>query len=308
MNNFSVERMNVTLSNIAKSWDRRAVVKGEPVFIESQLDANLPDYPTTLIPFWDHPDFQAHDESLKSKLLSHAWVNYNTNTMTAEEKVANPAFYLMMVDKFPGTNYESMKKNMIQALVDEHYHTYMHMQANFATKRMRDLRELDLPHSISYRHFVQAQGQATDQWQRDLLTVVWAIVSEISINAYLTLLEDTKDIQPLHSAIAKAHNLDEYGHAKVCFEAAKSIYVNMDKKQRKFFVDYLPLALEAFVANDYSVWRGTLEQLGFNKVDTIIGDCESNVSKKNLVRDYSGLKRVVDELEVENEIDFDFGS
>ncbi|MCG7490557.1 diiron oxygenase [Vibrio sp. Of14-4] len=307
MDNFSVENMTAKLTRIAGSWDRRATVKQAPVFHEKLLDESKPDYPSTLIPFWEHPDFQAHDADLKFKLLSHAWVNYNNNTITAEENVANPAFYLMMTDKFPGTHYESMKKNMIQALIDEHYHTYMHMSANFATKRIRALNKLVLPHSVSYRHFLKAQEDATESWQKDLLTVVWAIVSEISINAYLSLLEDAKDIQQVHCDIAKAHNLDEYGHAKICFEVAKSIYANMNKKQKRYFVDFLPLALKAFVANDYSVWRATLEQLNFKKVDTIIGDCELTVSKKNLIRDYSGLKHIVFDLEIENEIDFDFG-
>ncbi|MDQ3287860.1 MAG: diiron oxygenase [Pseudomonadota bacterium] len=308
MNDFSVSAMTTTLERLAGTWQRRASVKGPDVFDEALLDDALPDYPSLLVPFWDHPDFQSSDEPLKQRLLSQAWINYNTGTITAEERIANPAFQLMLSDRFPGTDHESMKKNMIQSLVDEHYHTYMHLSANHATVRRRGLARLDLPHSISYRHYLAASERMTEQWQRDLLTVVWAIVSEISINAYLTLLEEADDIQPLHNLIAKAHNRDEYAHAKVCVEAAKSIYVHMNAHQRQLFCSYLPIALEAFVANDYSVWRGTLEQLGFAKVDAIIGDCESTTSKKNLVRDYSGLKKIVTELGLERDVDFDFGA
>lgn len=306
MSNFSVQEMTTTLGRIAATWERRASVKAPDVFEEARLDDTLPDYPSALVPFWDHPDFQAHDEPLKQKLLSQAWINYNTGTITAEERIANPAFQLMLSDRFPGTDFESMKKNMIQSLIDEHYHTYMHLSANQATSRRRGLVKLNLPHSISFRHYTAAVARMSEQWQRDLLTVVWATVSEISINAYLILLEKADGIQPLHNEIAKAHNRDEYAHAKVCVESAKSIYVHMNAEQRRLFCNYLPIALEAFVANDYSVWRGTLDQLGFRKVDTIIGDCEGTASKKNLVRDYSGLDRVVKELGIERDVDFSF--
>jgi len=306
MNDFSVHAMTTTLERLASTWQRRASVKAPDVFDEALLDETLPDYPSVLVPFWDHPDFQSHDEPLKQKLLSQAWINYNTGTITAEERIANPAFQLMLSDRFPGTDFESMKKNLIQSLIDEHYHTYMHLSANYATVQRRGLARLDLPHSISYRRYVAASEHMTEQWQRDLLTLVWAIVSEISINAYLNLLEEADGIQPLHNQIAKAHNRDEYAHAKVCVEAAKSIYVHMNAEQRRLFCNYLPIALAAFVANDYSVWRGTLEQLGFGKVDSIIGDCETTASKQNLVRDYSGLKKIVLELGIERDIDFDF--
>lgn len=308
MENHDVDKMIKVLTRLNSTWSKRAAVKDDPIYTEAELNPNLPDYPIELVPFWDHPNFQKHDEGKKSILLSHAWINYNKNTIMAEEKIANPAFALLMNDVFPGTHYESMKRNMIQALVDEHYHTYLHMQANFATYRMRNLKELDLPPSISYRKYLEATSDINDTWKKDLITTLWAVVSEVSINAYLGLLENAKDIQPLNSTIAKVHNRDEYGHASVCFEAAKSMYVHMNKEQRKLFNTYLPLALKAFVAHDYSVWEGTLEQLGFTDVRTIIGDCINDSSKKSLVRDYSGLKAVVNELGIEEEIDFEFMS
>lgn len=306
MEEFSIDDMIVKLERIANTWQRRATVKSLDVFDEELLDDGLPDYPFELVPFWDHPDFQAHDESLINSLLSQAWINYNTSTITAEERIANPAFQLLLSDHFPGTHYESMKRNMAQSLIDENYHTYMHLSANLATSRRRGLCEFQLPHSRSYRDYVEACAYAEDDWQRDLTTVAWAIVSEVSINSYLQLLESAPGIQPLHNSIAKAHNRDEYAHAKVCFEVAKSIYVHMNRKQRRFFNRILPLALRAFVANDYEVWRVTLRKLGFQKVETIIGDCQNTPSKRDLVRDYSGLRSIVEELGIVDELEFEF--
>jgi hypothetical protein len=260
-----------------------------------------------MIPFWNHPDFEKIDDSLRQRILTWAWINYNARTIHAEEKVANPAFALIMEGIYPGTDNFDMKSVVQQSLVDEHFHSLMHYNAIEATKKVRNLTEtIDLPDSITYRHLVECQSTVGDDWQRKSMVLVWAIVSEISINAYLTLLSKNKAIQPTHSLIAKLHDIDEYAHASVLVEISKSIYVNFSSKEQEFFVRFLPMAMNAFCAQDYSMWKILLDHFKVPKAREIIQDCESDRSKKKIMRDFSGLKRVAEELCIINQLEYEF--
>jgi hypothetical protein len=299
------------IARIAASWPRRSVVcsgqfdpnRSEP------LTADTSDYPRTLVPFIDHPLFQTAPQDLKDQVLTWAWIVYNQRTITAEERVANPAFELIMQGRFPGLNDASMQTVIQQSLIDEHFHTLMHMTAINRTRALRQLAgEPKFPHSVTYRTLLHAQAEVSELWKKQLLTLVFAIVSEISINAYLNLLARDKTIQPMHSRIASFHNRDETAHSKILSEASKSLYQAMNQEQRLFFIKALPIALEAFVAEDFSAWEAILDHVDIAGRDAILGDCRSDKSRARLVRDFSGLHYLCHDLNIERHIDFEFST
>lgn len=69
-------------------------------------------------------------DALRSRLLSWAWIAYNRHTVLAEQRVANPAFALVMDGEFPGLGGQDMDIALAQAMVDEQYHTLMHINAS----------------------------------------------------------------------------------------------------------------------------------------------------------------------------------
>jgi hypothetical protein len=267
-----------------------------------------PDYPLSLVPFRDHPRFVAASPRQKQDCLSWGWMAYNRNTIIAEEKVANPAFALVLHDRFPGTVHPSIKSNVVQSMVDESYHTLMHTEATLLTEQQRGLR-FDprlLPQPLTYRWLREAQGRTENAWERDLLTLAFAVVSEVSINAYLSLLSGDETIQRSSSMLTALHNKDEFAHALVIAEIAKSIYVHLDLRQKDLFGRALSTGLHAFVASDFETWRALLHVLGFAGADEIIGDCIATPGNRALVRDYSGLEGLAAELGILDRIDFAF--
>lgn len=298
------------IGRLMRSWPKRSTVRGcyfDELKEQKNYNPEIRDYPTTMVPFWDHPNFQKIDDEIKEKVLTWGWINYNQRTIHAEEKVANPAFYLLMQGIFPGCDTFEMKSVVQQSLIDEHFHSLMHYNAIEATKKVRNVKEtIHFPDSITYRELVKAQSEVSETWKKQSMILVWAIVSEISINAFLSLLSESKTIQPTHSLIARLHDVDEYAHSSVLIEISKSIYVRMDSEQQNFFVTYLPKALKAFIAQDYSVWTNILEHFKVKGTREIIEDTKSVKSNNSLVRDFSGLKKISKDLDILHKMDFNF--
>lgn len=232
-----------------------------------------------------------------------AWLVYNERVITAEEKVANPTFARIVHGDFPGASDPFAAEAVQQAHVDETWHTYMHMLALRRTREVRSLNaEPDYPTTVTYRSLLEAQAGCDEQWQRELLALVWTAVSEISVNAYLELLSRDETIQPMHSLVTRLHARDESAHGPVMVEICKKVYAEMDAAQRALFARTIPTALHAFVAQDFAVWPLVLRAAGFDTAEDIVEDCRRVPGSSLLVRDFSGVEKLVRAMDLHVEM------
>lgn len=300
---------SAVIRRLAGNWRRRATVKRDEPDLDALFEADRADYPERIIPFRDHPTWQMLPEDVRSRLLSWAWIAYNRHTVLAEQRVANPAFALVMEGEFPGLGGHDMEIALAQAMVDEQYHSLMHISASALTRRKRGRAFPDsaLPESHTARTHQHLREQCTQRWQRSLTTLAFATVSEISINAYLDLLAEDRDIQVLNSTTARLHNRDEYCHASISDEMAKLVYDVLDAEKRRFFLDMLVAGLEAFVATDYTTWTTILRIEAVPGWQRMVADVRAESSTSRLVRDYSGLYSLMSDMDVLGEVDFDWG-
>ncbi|MFB7913275.1 diiron oxygenase [Streptomyces sp. NPDC056061] len=299
------------LRRIADAWPRRATIRTDldRIAEPEEYDESLPDYPVRLLPFAEHPLFLAATPEQRRDVLTMAWLVYNERVIAAEEHVANPTFAMIMHGVFPGAEGVQLKRAVQQTHVDEVWHTYMHMVAMQRTREVRAVTdEPHYPHTVTYRRLLAAEARTSERWERDLLKLVWTTVSEISVNAYLELLSRDETVQPLHALVPRLHARDESAHSSVMVEVAKALYTHLDEKQRRAFTDYLPQALHAFVAQDFEVWPGILAHAGIERADEIVADCRADAGNDLLVRDFSGIRRIVREMELEDRVDFAFGA
>jgi hypothetical protein len=290
-----------------QAWTKRATVcSPDRGSVNEVFDPARPDYPQAMVPFFHHPKFQALSDELKSTVVTWGWIGYNLRTVTAEEHVVNPALSVI-ANQYLGKDDWHFREAMQQALIDEHYHTLMHLRAIERTRLDRALdQDLQLPPSVTYLRLVALREGLTEQWQRDLAAITFAVVAEISVNAYLDLLADDQSIQPQNRRVAELHNRDEYAHSKVLAEVAKVMYANMTPGQREFFARHLSVALSAFIAQDYSMWEAILTQLGVEDAESIIADTRESNKNATIMRDYSGLHKLAHDLGISELIDFDF--
>ena len=298
------------LKRIRRSWPKRASVRGcyfDEFKDNNNYNSSLPDYPKELVPFWNHPKFEPLDDEIKYRILTWAWMNYNLRTIHAEEKIVNPSFYLILNEVFDGTNEVNIKNVVYQSLIDESFHSLMHYNASEDTIRLRGIEDkIIFKDTITYRLLTKHKSIEPEKWKRDLMALISGIVSETSINAYLSLLSTSKTVQPKHSEISKIHDLDEFAHSSILVEITKTVYNQLSQKQKDFFITYLPVAMEAFCAHDFESWRTILKFNNINSYEQIIYDCENNAENKKLVNDYSGLKRLTKHLGIFNNVNYDF--
>jgi hypothetical protein len=299
---------NAVIRRLVGNWHRRATVKREEPDLDDLFEPERADYPEKILPFHDHPTWKALSPEKRSEVLSWAWIAYNRHTVMAEQKVANPAFALVMEGEYPALRGEALNLSLAQAMVDEQYHTLMHLNASAVTRRRRGMAMPDheLPLSHTARVHQRLREGASERWQRSLTTLAFATVSEISINAYLDLLADDTDIQVINSTTAKLHNRDEYCHASISAVLAEMVYDKLDAPQRRFFLDMLMEGLEAFVANDYTTWERIMDLTGVPGGREMLKDCQVDSGRKRLVREYTGLHSLVEQMGVTEQIDFDW--
>lgn len=299
---------SAVIRRLVGNWHRRATVKREEPDLDELFEPERPDYPEGILPFHDHPTYRLLDPARKSEILSWAWIAYNRHTIMAEQKVANPAFALVMEGEYPMLHDEALNISLAQAMVDEQYHTLMHLNASAVTRRRRGRPMLDheLPLSHTAREHQRLRDGASERWRKSLTTLAFATVSEISINAYLDLLADDPDIQPVNSSTAKLHNRDEYCHASISAVLAEMVYSELDVEKRQHFREMLFAGLEAFVATDYATWHRIIDLVGVEGGSEMLMDCQADTSRKRLVRDYTGLHTLIERIGIQDDVEFDW--
>jgi alpha-N-dichloroacetyl-p-aminophenylserinol N-oxygenase len=295
------------VQQLNRAWPRRATVAAmASAQTVDEFDASRYDYPTRLVPFFEHPLFQKLDESLQRLVVTWGWIGYNQRTITAEDCVVNPALNYIATELLGPTDWD-FQEAIRQTLVDEHYHTLMHMRAMERTRRERQLTQrLSLPPSVTYRRWCELQAKQVEPWEKALTSVAFATVAEISVNAFLDILADDETIQPANRVVAQMHNRDEYAHSRTLAEISKVLYAGLDPSRQRFFVEVLPQALSAFVAQDYSMWEAILLQLDVPDCEAILADCTAQARGAVITRDYTGLHRFAQEIGVRDQMDFDF--
>lgn len=301
---------NAVINRLAGNWTRRATVKRAEPDLDDLFEPDRPDYPEHLLPFVDQPAYQALDDPTRRQLLAWAWIAFNKNVMDNEQRVVNPGFTLLARDAFGVGLGEPMTVAAIQAMVDEQYHTLMHFNTNVVTRRRRGwhLPENALPVAKKARRHEERLAQTGPEWQRDLTTLAFTTVSEMSINAYLNLVADDPGVQPMNRVTAAMHNRDEHCHSSLAKELAKEVYQRLDPARQEYFVEAMSDGLAAFGSTDYTTWRRIVELVGVPGGAQMMRDVEADPGRSLLVQDYSGLHSLCTDLGVLDEVGFDWSA
>ncbi|MFZ5889627.1 MAG: AurF N-oxygenase family protein [Myxococcota bacterium] len=301
---------NAVLRRLSDNWPRRAAVKRSEPDLDDLFEPTRPDYPERLLPFRSHPRYATFSQSTRDRLLSWAWIAFNKNVMDIEQHVVNPGFALLANGVFETGLGEPAVAALVQAMVDEQYHTLLHFKANRVTRHQRraSMPESALPLAHKARLHRERLGAASEPWQRDLVSLAFTTVAEVSINAYLNLIADDEDIQPINRAVATLHNRDEYCHSSIVVEIAKAAFQRLPPEQRRFFLTALVDGLEAFSVNDYTTWYRILELVEIPDGRKILDEVQTDPSRKRLLQDFSGLHRLFQEMGVLDQITFDWST
>ncbi|OIK02514.1 N-oxidase [Streptomyces sp. MUSC 14] len=301
---------NAVIDRLVGNWHRRAAVKREEPDLYALYDLDRPDFREDMIPFRSHPIWERLSDETRSRLLSWGWVAYNRTTVLVEQRIANPAFELVIGGAYPGLGGQQLELAVAQAMVDEQYHTLMHINGSAVTRRMRrgDFSDRVLPDPRITAIHKAHLDRCEEQWERNLTTLGFATVAEISINAFLDLLADDKEIQVVNSTTVKLHNRDEYCHASISGEMMKQVYEALPADRRRFLLEKVVAGLEAFVAPDFTTWETIAAFEGVQGWEKAAAEVREAQTGTHLVQDHSGIHRLLTEMDVLDQVEFDWGT
>ncbi len=299
------------LNRFSQRWHCRAGIRKDAYYDQNlyHYDLEKPDYPLEIIPFSEHPLFIKINEQQKQQILTWAWLTYNERVLEIEDLVTAPAINNLLHHQTPGAEDLCSRRVLQQTLIDEQFHLMMHEVAILETKKAREITlGIDFPHSIIYTSLRQLQDQHSQQWEKNLLQFIWAVVSEMTINAYLDLLAKSDEIQTSHQKLNELHNKDELAHNKIFIELTKLAFWEFNKTQKNFFISNLSKALLAFTQHDFSTWSAILSSLKVPNWRNIIEDSMRNTKKTHskLISKISGIKTLAEEIEIHDELHYEF--
>lgn len=302
---------NAVIARLAGNWDRRATVRKREPALEELYDADLPDYPEHLVPFQDHPTYRGLDPDTRSRLLGWGIVTFNKHIMDTEQYVVNPTFREIADGVHDsGLNPQTVSVAVVQAMVDEQYHTLMHLNASSVMRNRRGwtMPETALPIGHKARTLHEHRERAAEQWERDLVSLAFTTVAEVSINSYLDLMADDNTIQPINTATAAIHNRDEYCHSSITREYVTAVYDRLPPDRRTVFERALVSGLEAFAANDFPSWRRVMSLVGVPGGEEMVREVEADPGTRRLLNNFTDLHAFCDELDLLGRLEFDWST
>ena len=290
------------LQKLASNWHKRAQVgkiKHKAAKLERpewSFDRDRDDFRIDLLPFKNHPHFQQAPVEVKKKILSCGWLAYNEKTVEIESKIIAPACNHIIGRDVPGVKDSVSQQIASDTMVDEAYHVQLVVTACRITREKRNLQNLELPNFALTTNMEREKSYFSEPWQKILIQLATAIVSEIFISDYLDLLAHDREIQPLNQLTVATHRQDEMAHGSIFKYLTKCIYSQLNEEQKEFFIKVLPKPVRWFANTELDVWQSMLQQIGFSHTEAIINDCRAfnEVNLKNI--DYSDLISLVEEI------------
>lgn len=164
------------------------------------------------------------------------------------------------------------------------------------TRQQRNLHKLKLPSFALTTNMYREQSYYAEPWQKILIQVATAIVSEVFISDYLELLAHDREIQPLNQMTVETHRRDEMAHGSIFKNLTKCIYSQLNSTQKEFFVNVLPKPVRWFANTELVVWKSMLQQIDFPHVESVIADCAASNEVNLMSMDYTELISLAEEV------------
>jgi alpha-N-dichloroacetyl-p-aminophenylserinol N-oxygenase len=300
------ELSRAVLERIGKSWDTRVAVRKERLDLTQYVDPSIPDFPISMVPFWDDEDFSGLDEQTKLRFLGAAWIGYNEKAIYLEDEIVQPLCSILLKGLLPGVGDPQVKQVLAQVQVDEQFHILMCLDICNVARQRHHLDDYRAPEPLLGIRLKEILAKAPNEKERMVARLAYASVAEMSINAYLNQVANDMTIQPLNRINTDMHRKDESVHGIAFREITASVYRNLDADAQRSFRTYIADALDIFTSPDLTSWSSLLDYVGVPGKDRILAKLDASTKGKRLTRDYTVLGSLFDELGIKEEVGFRF--
>jgi hypothetical protein len=294
------------MERIGKSWDTRVAVRKERLDLSDYCDPSLPDFPISMVPFWDDEDFAKLDQKAKLRFLAAAWVAYNEKAIYLEDEVINPLCSLLLKGAMPGANDPQVKQVIAQILVDEQFHILMCLDICNNARERHAIEDYVVPVPALGVKLKKSLAEAADDKEYAIIRLAYGSVAEMSINAYLNYVANDTTIQPLNRINTDMHRRDESVHGQAFRQITASIYRRLDDEGKRSFRHHIKDALDDYTSPDITSWASILDYIELPGREKIMAKLEAETRGKRLTRDYTVLEGLFDDLGIKEEVGFGF--
>jgi alpha-N-dichloroacetyl-p-aminophenylserinol N-oxygenase len=286
---------SAVMRRLAGNWHRRAVVKKSEPNLNDLFEKDRPDFPLFMTPLHGHPVLDALDGETIQKMLFFAGLAFHKFTIEMESEIVAPAFAGVLSGRFPVVGGPQAHTAIVQATVDEQYHSLLHMNAARAMQDNRrpwtfDSRALPLCDYVTRHNLLRTQ--ADHEWQRDLIQLAFATVIEVAIGGYLELAAKDKEIQPVNSATAAIHWRDEECHGSIAAEFAMGVFDSLDLGRQQYFMTMMVEAARQFSEKDFTLWHSIADLVDAPQAHAALKEAYEQPGSRMLRRDYRPLAKL----------------
>ncbi|AJK46537.1 diiron oxygenase [Burkholderia plantarii] len=284
------------VERLAASWDHRVAVRQPRLDLTQYCDDSIPEFPISMVPFWDDEDFAPLPHADKLRFLGAAWVAYNEKAMYLEDEIVQPLCSLLLKRRLPGTGDARLKQALAQIQVDEQFHILMCLEVCHCARERHRLGDLEVPEPLVGVAQRARLAAARDEREAAIVRLAYASVAEMSINAYLTQVSTDLSIQPLNRINTDLHRRDEAAHGTGFHEIVGSVYRALDAPGQAAFAAEIAAALDVFTTPDTTAWHAILAHLAVPHRERILARLDARNEGVRLSRDYATLRSLFDEL------------
>ncbi|MGF1429271.1 diiron oxygenase [Kitasatospora sp. LaBMicrA B282] len=300
---------SAVMRRLSSNWHRRAVVKKPEPDLDDLFERDRPDFPLFMTPLHGHPVMATLADETVQQMLFFAGLAFHKFTIEIESEIVAPAFAGVLSGRFPVVGGPQAQAAIVQATVDEQYHSLLHLNAARVMQDHRrpwalDSRALPLSDLVTRHHLLRSR--ADHAWQRDLIRLAFATVVEVAIGGYLELAAKDKDIQPVNSATAAIHWRDEECHGSLAADFALGVFRSLDPERQRYFMTTMVEAARQFSEKDFTLWHAIVDLVGAPHAHDALKEAYDQPGSRILRRDYRPLARLWTTMAESSPLDLDW--
>ena len=250
------------------AWERRSSVRAKPRRVladlaeEERLGRVF--FPPELVAALEHPLLAGLGPDEVRRILIHRLHIYLEFTAELEQTVVNPMVQQISRRRSGFELPETMVEDAYKIYTDEAWH------AQFSDDLQRQIHKATgvgpcLPETPRFLHRLHATEAAMDERSRALAAVFFTIVSETLISAVLSdIPRDKRVVGPVRELVAD-HAIDEGRHHAYFSQLLRSIWPQLNARERAAVGPVLPEFILAFLEPDVAATACMLAECGLER-------------------------------------------
>lgn len=283
------------MPRIFSNWYERATVRSSPHRVLSSINQHH-FFSPRLAPFLTHPHIQKLAAPQLTGIEVQLLFYYLKFTEYLETRLVNNTLLSIVNDEFPFGFDASLKNEAYKIYCDEAYHA---LQSHDMIRQIMNVsheKPLNLPIALEAR-LKQLENNFRENLA-GLFNLFFVCVAETLVSQELREHNKDDSIHPCIQAIMHDHAKDEATHALFFNEVMVFLSQKLPKNDFQYFVDQIPLFLEAYLIPQKSNLAAILSSyLSDESIEDVFNDCLSEKKMKILVSDSSTmLNRTISEI------------